>query len=428
MGQRIGNWERAKLIPGYDALGLTGFTPPSSITPATNGQAAFEFPANQQLNFKSKGSDGVVRDHLTAYYSADKLNVCMGSYNDPVFNLTAGQGANNLVAIGMEMFGTGTPGTHRITDSVVIGSRSCQSLLNGNGNVTIGNLTLTQQTSGDHQTLIGDSCGRFITTGGGNTIVGYVAGGNLVTSAQNTIMGWFAGGYIETGSYNVLIGAYSGAHSEIAGTNIGDYNLGMGYGSLQFCQGAYNVALGKEALYNVTGNHNIGIGDQTGLTVVAGSNNIFIGQDAGNSTGVQKINAQNTICIGKDTFSTVDNSVMIGDINITKTTLRGDLNGIGSIDFTVDLAGSLPTNGALSRWATYMVLNVPAGGLLVANSDNSTWLARIAADGRFETRPPASATPTDNGNMTFQLTSNTSLEIKVKGSDGTVRSVALTLS
>lgn len=42
--------------------------------------------------------------------------------------------------------------------------------------------------------------------------------------------------------------------------------------------------------------------------------------------------------------------------------------------------------------------------------------------------PPASAAPAGIGQMVFELTSNTSLTIKVKGSDGTVRSVALTLA
>jgi hypothetical protein len=42
--------------------------------------------------------------------------------------------------------------------------------------------------------------------------------------------------------------------------------------------------------------------------------------------------------------------------------------------------------------------------------------------------PPASATPASNGNLVFELTSNTELKIKVKGSDGTVRSVSLTLA
>lgn len=43
-------------------------------------------------------------------------------------------------------------------------------------------------------------------------------------------------------------------------------------------------------------------------------------------------------------------------------------------------------------------------------------------------KPQASITPINIGDMVFQLTSNTSLTIKVKGSDGTVRSVALTLA
>lgn len=42
--------------------------------------------------------------------------------------------------------------------------------------------------------------------------------------------------------------------------------------------------------------------------------------------------------------------------------------------------------------------------------------------------PPASATPQRPGDMVFQLTSNTSLTIKVKGSDGVVRSANLTLA
>lgn len=43
-------------------------------------------------------------------------------------------------------------------------------------------------------------------------------------------------------------------------------------------------------------------------------------------------------------------------------------------------------------------------------------------------QPQASVTPNGIGDMVFELTSNTSLLIKVKGSDGTVRSVTLTLA
>lgn len=43
-------------------------------------------------------------------------------------------------------------------------------------------------------------------------------------------------------------------------------------------------------------------------------------------------------------------------------------------------------------------------------------------------KPSSSLTPTVNGTMTIQATSNTQLTFKLKGSDGTVRSGNLTLS
>jgi hypothetical protein len=52
----------------------------------------------------------------------------------------------------------------------------------------------------------------------------------------------------------------------------------------------------------------------------------------------------------------------------------------------------------------------------------------VAPAGAVSQRPATSATPAANGDMVFELTSNTSLKIKVKGSDGVVRSTTLTLS
>jgi hypothetical protein len=49
-------------------------------------------------------------------------------------------------------------------------------------------------------------------------------------------------------------------------------------------------------------------------------------------------------------------------------------------------------------------------------------------NGTFGFTPGSSATPVDNGDVTFELTNDTTLTIKAKGSDGTVRSVALTLA
>ena len=58
---------------------------------------------------------------------------------------------------------------------------------------------------------------------------------------------------------------------------------------------------------------------------------------------------------------------------------------------------------------------------------NGTALARVAAAG-FTILPLVSSTPASNGDLTFEATSNTSLTIKFKGSDGTVRTNVLTLA
>ena len=54
--------------------------------------------------------------------------------------------------------------------------------------------------------------------------------------------------------------------------------------------------------------------------------------------------------------------------------------------------------------------------------------AMIDANGAIAFTPAASATPVTNGEMVFEVTSNTSIKIKYKGSDGTVRSGTITLS
>lgn len=61
-------------------------------------------------------------------------------------------------------------------------------------------------------------------------------------------------------------------------------------------------------------------------------------------------------------------------------------------------------------------------------TETSLNIANLSITGKLEFTPGASVTPTDNGDVVFELTSNTSLTVKAKGSDGTVRSVVLTLA
>lgn len=72
------------------------------------------------------------------------------------------------------------------------------------------------------------------------------------------------------------------------------------------------------------------------------------------------------------------------------------------------------------------VQSVHLGKLSLGKTSAPSWPLDVA--GNVALLPDSSATPLVNGQMVFELTSNTQLKIKVKGSDGTVRSASLTLS
>ena len=52
---------------------------------------------------------------------------------------------------------------------------------------------------------------------------------------------------------------------------------------------------------------------------------------------------------------------------------------------------------------------------------------KLDVNGTFGFTPGASVTPVDNGDVVFELTNNTTLTVKAKGSDGVVRSGTIIL-
>ncbi len=82
--------------------------------------------------------------------------------------------------------------------------------------------------------------------------------------------------------------------------------------------------------------------------------------------------------------------------------------------------------------AASIVIN--SGGGITFNSNSTTngmflsTSARFTINGILEFSPGASVTPTNNGDVVFELTNNTTLTIRARGSDGTVRSGTVALS
>lgn len=79
--------------------------------------------------------------------------------------------------------------------------------------------------------------------------------------------------------------------------------------------------------------------------------------------------------------------------------------------------------------ADYNARIIASGGSGTAGSGDLTLIStNCAVGGNIILNPKVSSTPSNNGEMVFQLTSNTQLTIKVKGSDGVVRSANITLA
>ena len=138
-----------------------------------------------------------------------------------------------------------------------------------------------------------------------------------------------------TGFYNSAF-----ATSALYFNTTGFYNSAFGINSLYSnTTGVNNSACGVNSLYsNTTGFNNIGIGVGAGFSLTTGNNNVFVGYNAGYS-GSQKVDAQNSIAIGANTYTTSNNQVVIGSGTTT--------HGLGKIPALT--SNGLDINGTTIR-------------------------------------------------------------------------------
>jgi hypothetical protein len=222
----------------------------------------------------------------------------------------------------------------------------------------------------------------------GGTYLGYQAGQNAVGAGTfNTFVGYQAGALVTSGFNNTFVGLQAGAAATTCQANTaiglqvmqalttGNFNTALGiHALLSLIDGTGNVCVGGGSMeYMTSGNANVSLGMYAGRDN-QGSSNVFLGDHAGMTA-----NASNQLYIAN---------------NETTALIRGDFS-------------------TLRVWV--------CGG-----ADDGVNAFQVNGSIRF--RPAASSTPVSNGDLTFEATSNTSLKIKFKGSDGVVRSATLTLS
>jgi hypothetical protein len=279
-------------------------------------------------------------------------------------------------------------------------------------NNSIGNNNTTNFSINASRNNIFGSYNNGAMSGNQNTIVGYNNNGNIsgsnnnifgssnlgsLTGNDNILIGDsnnYGGG---SGSYNTLIGqqifyqnSFAGSYNVAMGyraayttTNIGvnaSYNVILGYqaAGLGVISASNNVALGSSALYSIsTGNQNVALGSSTGIGITTGNQNVVIG-----------FNQTTPILTGS-------NQLVIGAGNTSW------INGNSS--YNVGIGTTLPTS-KLHVVGTTLITGITTVGL------------------------GSTSTPPNNSQLSFELTSDTNLRIKVRGSDGVLRSGNITLS
>ena len=274
-------------------------------------------------------------------------------------------------------WGAGASGDIANDGQIGIGYKSLYSLISGSGNLALGFNSLTACTTGSQNVAIGESALIATDDGVGNVAIGHssMAAGNVgnynvgvggqtlvdVTGSSNIAMGFQALFDITSGSKNIAIGhtalktangtendniaiGYNAMGAFDENGNGGDDNIAIGRDALK--SGAmsdntrYNIAIGNYALdatgtnhpeenvaighnslgASTSGERNTAIGYNSGDVITTGTNNVIIGNLADPSAN----SASNQIVIGQGATGQADNSVTLGNSDVTAVYMAQD--------------------------------------------------------------------------------------------------------
>ena len=349
----------------------------------------------------------------------------------PTYSSNAGKVlAVNVGGTDVEWVPAGGVGTVTSVDvsGVTTGLTASGGPITGAGTITLaGTLAVanggTGQTSAQSamNTFAGAvTSGQYLRGNGTNVVMSAIQAGDVPTLNQNTtgtasnVTGTVAianGGSGQT-SAQAAMNAFAGAVTS------GQYLRGNGTNVVMAAIQAADVPTLNQnttgTAANVTGTVAVANGG-TGATT-AGAALTSLGAAASAIT----ISAGTGLSGGGDL--TANRSIALANTAVTAASY-GSASQVGT--FTVDAQGRL-TAAANTNIA---IANTAVSGLGTMSTQNASAVAITGGSiGAVTYQPGASATPASNGDMVFEITDNSTLTIKVKGSDGTVRVVALTLT
>ena len=200
-----------------------------------------------------------------------------------------------------------------------------------------------------------------------NTATGYNSLTNNISGDSNTASGYMALYYNNMGSYNTSIGSQALFHNQY-----GTHNTAVGHQALfNVLPGSHNTAVGPFALRNLyngynntangnnalfylqTGNFNTATGDEALMNLTNGLENTGLGS----GTQTSGVNAHNQTIIGSNAVGQADNSVVLGNENVTAIYMGQDsdaivyagglnIDGMAITSSELNLLSGITTNGS----------------------------------------------------------------------------------
>lgn len=265
-----------------------------------------------------------------------------------VLTITPTTDFNGTVAISIRTIGQSSATvSFKNSSGTVTNELRALSLSN---NTAIGFNAGLRITTGAAITAFGRSAGQNNTTGTNWTAIGESAGQNNTTSGFWTALGSTAGRSNTTGAFWTALG-FGAGQNNTAGSSWLSIGTLAGFSNTT---GSFWTAIGRDSGQNNTSDSNwLSIGYQSAKFLADGTTNATSFSNStyvGTSTKVSANGVTNEIVIGYNATGNGSNSVTIGDTNITKTILRGNVETNGSVKVGTDSTAASAANVGAIRY------------------------------------------------------------------------------
>ena len=302
-----------------------------------NGQSAGTILTNSGTSVTVSNPNSLSIGTQTAftvnYTGLNVASIASGAYAGNVGIGTTAPSSMLTVAGDISLSGSLLSGTSRVLN---VSTRTNDIFL-GSQNLGAGNINITS--TANNNAGVGSGALIALTSGASNSAFGTSSLSNLQDGSKNIAVGELALTQLTTGVGNVAIGEQALQNTNNGSGNTVDKNTAVGYQALLYNTiGTGNVALGANA----------GEGNNLNL---AGSNNTFIGNNAGNYDGIiATLNGlTNATAIGYNAQVTASNSLILGGVGSYKVNV-----GIGTTSpgGTLDVGAAIAAAGGATNYVT----------------------------------------------------------------------------